>query len=85
MRVDKLKSLHESFLNFHCMIKGEQKLHESWQARVYIYIPQLSLLGNKRRVVEMFNKNYFFHVCFSTEDILQPLHMFKLFFLKNEK
>jgi hypothetical protein len=28
------KSLHESFLNFHCLIKREQELHESWQARV---------------------------------------------------
>ncbi len=28
------ESLHESFLNFHCLIKREQELHESWQARV---------------------------------------------------
>ena len=28
------ESLHESFVNFHCLIKREQELHESWQARV---------------------------------------------------
>ncbi len=32
------ESLHESFLNFHCFIKREQKLHESWQARVYMRV-----------------------------------------------
>ena len=32
------ESLHESFLNFHCLIKGEQELHESWEARVYMRV-----------------------------------------------
>jgi hypothetical protein len=32
------ESLHESFLNFHCLIKREQELHESWQARVYMRV-----------------------------------------------
>ena len=32
------ESLHESFVNFHCLIKREQELHESWQARVYIRV-----------------------------------------------
>ena len=27
------ESLHESFINFHCLIKREQELHESWQAK----------------------------------------------------
>ena len=30
------ESLHESFLNFHCLIKRDQQLHESWQARVHM-------------------------------------------------
>ena len=30
------ESLHESFLNVHCLIKREQELHESWQARVVL-------------------------------------------------
>jgi hypothetical protein len=32
------ESLHESFLNFHCLIKREQELHENLQARVYMRI-----------------------------------------------
>jgi predicted transcriptional regulator len=32
------ESLHQSFLNFHCLIKREQELHESWQARVYVRV-----------------------------------------------
>ena len=32
------ESLHESYINFHCLIKREQELHESWQARVYIRV-----------------------------------------------
>jgi hypothetical protein len=32
------ESLHESFLNIHCLIKRAQELHESWQARVYVRI-----------------------------------------------
>jgi hypothetical protein len=32
------ESLHESFLNFHCLIKREQVLHEGWQARVYMRV-----------------------------------------------
>jgi predicted transcriptional regulator len=32
------ESLRESFLNFHCLIKREQELHESWQARVYMRV-----------------------------------------------
>ena len=32
------ESLHESFINFHCLIKREQELHESWQARVYMRV-----------------------------------------------
>jgi hypothetical protein len=28
------EGLHESFLNFHFLIKREQELHESWQVRV---------------------------------------------------
>jgi predicted transcriptional regulator len=32
------ESLHESFLNFHCLIKREQELHESWEARVYMRV-----------------------------------------------
>ena len=32
------ESLHESFLNFHCLIKREQELHESWQVRVYMRV-----------------------------------------------
>jgi hypothetical protein len=32
------QSLHESFLNVHCLIKREQELHESWQARVYMRV-----------------------------------------------
>ena len=32
------ESWHESFLNFHCLIKREQELHESWQARVYMRV-----------------------------------------------
>jgi hypothetical protein len=31
-------SLRESFLNFHCLIKREQELHESWEARVYMRV-----------------------------------------------
>ena len=34
----KSESLHESFLNFHCLIKREQELHESWKARVYMRV-----------------------------------------------
>ena len=29
------ESLHERFINIHCLIKRKQELHESWQARVY--------------------------------------------------
>ena len=32
------ESLHKSFINFHCLIKREQGLHESWQAKVYIRV-----------------------------------------------
>ena len=32
------ESLHESFLNFHCLIKREQELHGSWEARVYMRV-----------------------------------------------
>ena len=32
------ESLHERFLNLHCLIKQEQELHESWQARIYIRV-----------------------------------------------
>jgi hypothetical protein len=32
------ESLHESFLNIHCLIKREQELHESWQVRVYMRV-----------------------------------------------
>ena len=32
------KSLHESFINSHVLVKREQELHESWQARVYMRI-----------------------------------------------
>jgi hypothetical protein len=32
------ESLHESFLNIHCLIKREQELHESWEARVYMWV-----------------------------------------------
>jgi hypothetical protein len=28
------ESLHESFLDFHCLVKRDQELRESWQARV---------------------------------------------------
>jgi predicted transcriptional regulator len=34
--------LHESFLNIHCLIKREQELHESWQARVYMRVFSLN-------------------------------------------
>ena len=30
------ESLHESFINSHILVKREQELHESWQARVYM-------------------------------------------------
>ena len=33
-----IESLHESFINFHCLIKREQELHESWQERVYMRV-----------------------------------------------
>ena len=32
------ESFHESFLNCHCLIKREQELHESWEARVYMRV-----------------------------------------------
>jgi non-ribosomal peptide synthetase component F len=32
------EGLHESFLNFHCLIKREQELHESWKTRVYMRV-----------------------------------------------
>jgi hypothetical protein len=32
------ESFHESFLNFHCLIKREQELHECWLARVYVRV-----------------------------------------------
>jgi hypothetical protein len=32
------ESLHGSFLNFHCLIKRERELHESWEARVYMKV-----------------------------------------------
>jgi hypothetical protein len=32
------ESLHESFLIFHCLIKREQEWHQSWQARVYMWV-----------------------------------------------
>jgi hypothetical protein len=35
--------MHESFLNFHCLIKREQELHESWQARVYMRVFSTSI------------------------------------------
>ena len=39
MRVDKREfTYHESFLNIHCLIKREQELHESWEARVYMTV-----------------------------------------------
>ena len=31
------ESLHESFLNFHCLIKQEQELHESWQVILFFW------------------------------------------------
>jgi hypothetical protein len=42
------ESLHESFLNIHCLTKREQELHENWQARVYMRVSQLSLLDQTR-------------------------------------
>jgi hypothetical protein len=32
------ESWHQSFLNSHALIKQEQELHESWEARVYIRV-----------------------------------------------
>ena len=32
------ESLHESFINSHVLVKREQELHESWQARVYMRV-----------------------------------------------
>ena len=32
------ESLHESFINSHGLVKREQELHESWQARVYMRV-----------------------------------------------
>jgi chloride channel 2 len=32
------ENLRESFLNFYCLIKREQELHESWQARIYVRV-----------------------------------------------
>ena len=32
------ESLHESFINSHVLIKREQELYESWQARVYLRV-----------------------------------------------
>jgi hypothetical protein len=42
------KSLHESFLNFYCLNKREQELHEGWEARVYMRVFQHSLLSQTR-------------------------------------
>ena len=38
MRVDKKEFIHKGFINFHCLIKREQELYESWQARVYMRV-----------------------------------------------
>ena len=32
------ESLHESFINSHVLVKREQELYESWQARVYMRV-----------------------------------------------
>ena len=44
------ESLHESFINSHVLVKREQELHESWQARVYMRVPSTLMSwsnGNK--------------------------------------
>jgi hypothetical protein len=43
------ESLHESFLNFHCLIKQEQELHESWDARVYMRVFSTFIAWQGRR------------------------------------
>ena len=48
MRVEREReSLHESFINFHCVIKREQELHESWQERVYMRVPPTFIAWSK--------------------------------------
>ena len=59
MRVDKrgFTTLHESFINFDCLIKREQQeLHESWQARVHMRVSlfhNLSLWAASRSLREI--------------------------------
>ena len=48
MRVEKLEFIHESFINFHCLIKRKQKLHESCKREFTWKLHQLSLLDQRR-------------------------------------
>ena len=40
-------SLHESFINSHVLVKREQELHESWQARVCIRVSSTLMPNDK--------------------------------------
>ena len=58
------ESLHESFINSHVLVKQEQELHESWQARVHLRVSwefhQLSCPGQTRtRVAWELTKDQF--------------------------
>ena len=54
------ESLHESFINSHVLIKREQELHESWQARVYTRISStLMSWSNKNKSYMTVDKREF--------------------------